>query len=311
LAAGYLVQLVAQIRHVSSRRALLQERVIVVNEFGCEVMPIAYRIAMPRAKIVAIVHTHPGQDDASSNPVRCLIERLCYRSVTELVFNSCSTKELWQKKLGLTQIRGRVIWYGLEDVEFSVPEDYPEKTKGCVDVLYLAQFYGWKGQLEFLHVWQSVTKRISGSARLVMIGDGVVLPACREYVSSAGLSDSVVFLGQKPNGSAYLNGGDVLVHLPIEHEAFGLVTIEAMRAALPVVASKLGGIPEIVKEGDTGVLVDPMNEAQVSDAVCSMIQDPQLRRRMGGRGRERWQAEFTRDHMLTKYDQLFNELSAR
>jgi len=311
LMAGYLIQLYAQVLHVWKRRSMLRGRIIVAHEFGCEVMPIAYRLVMPRSTILAIVHTHPGQDAAAAHPVRRAIERLCYKSVSDLVFNSHSTMELWRRKLGLANIKGRVIWYGIDVAAPSVPSDYPPKAEGCVDFVYLAQFYAWKGQLDFLRIWKDAVARIPVKVRLIMIGDGVSLPACREYVAQNGLSESVIFLGQKPQGSAYLNGGDVLVHLPPEPEAFGLVILEAMRAKLPVVASAIGGICEIIKDGETGFLVDPTSAEQVEHTICEIARKPQLRDTMGEQGRLRWQAEFTREHMLKKYDHVFARLSGR
>ena len=306
---GYLKLLFAQVGHVWKVRKGLRGRVIVLNEFGCEVMPIAYRICLPKAVILAIVHTHPGQDVASENWVRCLVEKLGYRSVSDLVFNSNSTKELWRRKLGLDQIRGRAIWYGIDECSPDLPSDYPAKQDGGVDFIYLAQFYGWKGQLGLLRIWKTVVKQVRKGVRLIMIGDGVGLSACREYVADNDLSDSVVFLGQKANGSAYLNGGDVLVHLPHEPEAFGLVLVEAMRAALPVVASRLGGIPEIVEHETTGFLVDPKDEEQVAHAITRMSDDQRCREKLGRCGQARWLSEFTRKHMLDRYDHLFSELT--
>ena len=309
LLLGYLKQLLAQIGHVWKVRKQLQGRIIVLNEFGCEVMPIAYRLCLPKAVILAIVHTHPGQGPAAQNWVRCLVERICYRSVSDLVFNSAATMELWQRKLGLDQIRGRVIWYGMDGATPDVPTDYPEKPPGCVDFVYLAQFYGWKGQLSFLHVWKDVVGRVPQKVRVVMIGDGIGLPDCRQYVEENGLSESVVFLGQRPNGSAYLPGGDALIHMPLEPEAFGQVLVEAMRCALPVIASRLGGIQEVVEHEKTGFLVDPTNADLVEETVMTLAQDSHLRDEMGRQGQKRWETEFTRKHMLDRYDRLFSELS--
>jgi spore coat protein SA len=89
---------------------------------------------------------------------------------------------------------------------------------------------------------------------------------------------------------------DVVVVPSAEREAFGLVNAEAMAAGVPVVATRAGGIPEIVVDGQTGYLVDPKRPApELKDRVLAVLTDDALRREMGERGRERVREHFTWD----------------
>ncbi len=302
---GYLKHLARQTKHAISVRDQLRGRLIVVNEFGCEVMTIAYRLAAPWSTLISIAHTHPGQGGAANHPVRRLIEHLCYWCSSTVVYNSSSTQDLWRRKLGVDEIRGQVIRYGIDAADSVTPEDYPERIPGTVDFLYLAQFYEWKGQLRFLGAWEEACRQSSQPMRLIFVGDGVALPACREYVRDHELGDSVVFLGQRSNGSDYLNGADVQVHVPQEPEAFGLVLTEGMRSRLPIIASDIGGIPEIIINEETGLLVDPASRDSVVNALCRLAADEGLRERFSGNGYERWRRLFTKKHMLDEYDALF------
>jgi glycosyltransferase involved in cell wall biosynthesis len=105
----------------------------------------------------------------------------------------------------------------------------------------------------------------------------------RERIHWAGLQDDV-----RP----FLAASDIYVQ-PSMREAFGLSILEAMREGLPVVATRVGGIPELVVDGDTGLLVDPGSPQQLTDAIAMMIGDPDLAGHFARRGHERWRTQFS------------------
>jgi len=92
-------------------------------------------------------------------------------------------------------------------------------------------------------------------------------------------------------------------------EAFGLVLLEAMRARVPVIASAIpgSGIGEVVVDGETGLLTAP-GDAEALAAAITRMRDPELRRQLGTRGRQRWQDHFTLEHSARRWFQLYAEL---
>jgi len=118
---------------------------------------------------------------------------------------------------------------------------------------------------------------------------------CLEKVSRSGHSSSFEFLGEvdRHEVTRLLYGSDVLV-LPSENEGLPMVIIEAMAAGLPVIASRgVGTIPDVVIDGETGILVPPREPGAVAEAIVKLASDPELRRRMGQAGQLRYKHEYT------------------
>lgn len=304
LCMGYMRRFRDDVRFLRQVRPSVKGVVLLTNQFGCETLPLALRWVFPMRRILAIAHTHPGQDAAANHIIRSAVERLCYHVVSGVIYNSNAVMGLWAKKLGRRAVKGRVIRHGLPDVATGLPADYPPKVAGSVDFVYVARFYSWKGQEDFLHVWKMSCAEV-GPSRLIFVGDGERLEAARLLSKKLGIESSVVFMGARPDGAAYFQGGDVAVLLSTEPEAFGFVLLEAMRSGRAILASSLGGIAEVVEDGVTGILVNPADTAAVSDAVRRLVEHPGWRASMGTQGRKRWEQRFSLDRMLGEYDAMF------
>jgi glycosyltransferase involved in cell wall biosynthesis len=101
-----------------------------------------------------------------------------------------------------------------------------------------------------------------------------------------------------------------LVVLPSEAEAFGLVLAEALFLGRPVVATRAGGIPEIVDDGVDGILVSPAEPQALEDAVVRLLTDDALRKSMGHKGRKKVAKRFRFDRMMGEYETLYDHLLA-
>jgi glycosyltransferase involved in cell wall biosynthesis len=127
--------------------------------------------------------------------------------------------------------------------------------------------------------------------RLVVAGDGPDRTEVERLM--APLGDAALMTGHRDDVMALLDATDVLLH-PTLVDAFPTVLLETMAAGVPVVASAVGGIPEIVKDGGTGVLVGaPPRAEDVAEALAGLVAEAGRRRRLGEAGRERFQREFT------------------
>jgi glycosyltransferase involved in cell wall biosynthesis len=145
---------------------------------------------------------------------------------------------------------------------------------------------------DFLTLVRAVSQLEPGSIRLRIAGDGPDRQPLVEEVDRLGLASVVELLGTDPDVDALLGAADVFV-LSSTSEGLPMSVLEAMAAGLPVVASAVGGVPELVDDGETGVLVPPGDPAALATALARLVADPALRERLGAAGRKRAAAEFS------------------
>lgn len=117
------------------------------------------------------------------------------------------------------------------------------------------------------------------------------------------------FVGKQPKIVEYLSVSDVLL-LPSEQESFGLAALEAMACEVPVVASRVGGVPEVVTDGKTGFLSDVGDLEKMSGLAARLLQDEALRREMGRRARRSVIARYSTDLIIPKYIELYERILA-
>jgi glycosyltransferase involved in cell wall biosynthesis len=140
----------------------------------------------------------------------------------------------------------------------------------------------------------------------VMVGGGADEMMLKS--AAAGL-DNVTFTGFVENVGDYLAAFDIFI-LPSRHEGIGSILLDAMDQKLPIVATRVGGVPEIVLNGNNGILIDAERPEQLRDAVLRLGKDPELRAQMGARGRE-IAREYTAQTMAQKYVDLYESALGR
>ena len=134
-------------------------------------------------------------------------------------------------------------------------------------------------------------------AHLVIAGDGEQASELRRLASRLGIADRVHWLGWRADAADLMAALDVFL-LPSLREGFGLVLLEAMSRRLPIVASHVGAIPEIVIDGETGILVEPRNVDQLAKAMTRLLNDRALRKYMGLLGAARLEEHFSVERMV-------------
>lgn len=144
---------------------------------------------------------------------------------------------------------------------------------------------------------------------LSLVGRGDEERHLRERAAEAHLEHRVVFHGWRSDIHEIMPGFDVLV-LPSLNEGMGRVLVEAMAAGVPIVASNVGGIPDLVKHGENGLLVPPADVAALREAVRTLIDDPPLRERMGRKGRNMCH-RFDIKSMVNKISEVYETLQAQ
>ncbi|MEM3590264.1 MAG: glycosyltransferase family 4 protein, partial [Candidatus Bathyarchaeia archaeon] len=190
----------------------------------------------------------------------------------------------------------RIVWNGVDCARFkpSIDGSWVRSKFGFEDrkvVLFvgaLTKWHGYKG-LDILLRALALARGKDPGIRLLVVGEGHLKPAYMRLASDLGIGEIVAFAGDVSDDElpSYYACSDVLV-LPSKDssEGFGLTILEAGACGKPVIASRVGGLPEVVEDGGNGLLVPPNDEWALSEAILKVLGDEELARRMGKRGRE-------------------------
>jgi glycosyltransferase involved in cell wall biosynthesis len=147
------------------------------------------------------------------------------------------------------------------------------------------------------------------AARLLLVGDGPVRLSLEAQARALGVADRVALVGARAQVAPFLAAADLLV-MPSRNEGLGKALVEAMALGRAVVATRVGGIPSVVVDGETGSLVSPDDPAALARAVTELLKDPGLRHRMGDAGRRRAE-QFSLAVMESRLLDLYRELCAQ
>jgi glycosyltransferase involved in cell wall biosynthesis len=142
--------------------------------------------------------------------------------------------------------------------------------------------------------------RATANSHLVVVGDGPERQALERLAADMGVASSISFFGYCSNVPMILAAFDLYVNSSI-HEGVSLTVLEAMAASLPVVATSVGGNPEVVVDGETGYLVADRTPVALAEAILRLDSQPALRRSLGAKGRARVEREFSIDRMVSTY----------
>ncbi|GBC77092.1 N-acetyl-alpha-D-glucosaminyl L-malate synthase [bacterium HR08] len=173
---------------------------------------------------------------------------------------------------------------------------------------HISNFRPIKRAPDCVEIFARVVERVP--SRLLMIGDGPDRARVEWLVERYGLTGHVHCVGKQPNIADFLSIADLLL-LPSEMEAFGLAALEAMACEVPVIASRTGGVPEVVEDGVTGVLLPCGDIEAMAQAATALLQDDERRREMGRRARERALAHFSSERIIPMYEAYYREVLAR
>lgn len=176
-------------------------------------------------------------------------------------------------------------------------------SKKIIDIVYVGRLEREKGIMEALEAFQNLTDY---PVVLNIAGTGKLNKDIQQWIQGKEISN-VCLLGQVKDVYGLLQNCDIFV-LPTYYEAISLSILEAMACGLPVVASRVGGIPEVVKDGVTGFLVTPKDVSQLRKRLERLIEDEKLRAEMGQEGRERVMTFFSIEKTRTEITQLLKTL---
>ena len=145
------------------------------------------------------------------------------------------------------------------------------------------------------------------NARLIMVGDGPELSAVRYRAEQLGVIENTVFVGKQANIADYMGIADVFL-LPSELESFGLAALEAQACEAPVVATRIGGIPEVINDGESGFLSDVGDVEKMTADTLHLLRDEDLRRAFGEKGRELAVQRYSTSKIIPQYIAFYEKI---
>jgi N-acetyl-alpha-D-glucosaminyl L-malate synthase BshA len=176
-------------------------------------------------------------------------------------------------------------------------------------LVHVSNFRPVKRPIDCVEILAEVLRK-GINTRLVMVGDGSERVNAEHRARCLGVFDQCSFVGKQPRIVDYLSVADVLL-LPSEQESFGLAALEAMACEVPVVATRVGGIPEVIDDGETGFLSEVGDTKKMAGDAAKILGNPQLRREMGMRARESAISRYRTDLVIPQYISFYEEILAR
>lgn len=278
-------------------------------------MPVVLRLQTSMRQVSVIQKQRDEQARLMGELERALIERASY-----LIPNSYATLDAVQSVYGISNLQGRyaVVPHGIMPVPDDQvrPHEPRQSGKRELIVLYVGRLEQRKGILDLFQAIPLVLKQVP-AARFVIVGqdnsqhDGFYRRRKMDYPTYfrrryRAYTSRVTFKGRVNDEelAALYQSCDLFV-APSLYESFGLVYLEAMNYGKPVIGCRAGGIPEVVDDGITGLLVPPGTPSALAEAIIALLTSPDLLRQMGLAGRERLLKQFTYTQMAQQFEQAY------
>jgi len=284
------------------------------NDTGCQPALMAARLAGIRC-ITGTLHSLPSYEAVDVDLVHRGIECAGMRSLSAAIAPSEFSKRAWVRRTRVRPRRIRVIHNGVDAAAFR-PGRPAEAVRaevgvpaGCPVIGMTARLHPVKGHAHLLRALPQVLRAVP-DAHLLLVGGGPERARLEGLADEEGVGERVHFLGHRTDVADVTQLYDVTV-LASHAESLPYTLIEAMLLGKPAVASRCGGIPEVVEDGVTGTLVPPGNPDALATAVIDLLAHPAKAREFGEAGRRRAGQVFTREQMLSETFALYEELLDR
>lgn len=284
------------------------------NQTGCEEAPIAARMAGVR-RVVGTFHIDPTYD------LLGLRDGFRHRAI-EFASNHCLSRGIgvssrtsrdWIERTQMAERRVVTIHNGIDAGRFQRRTDCASARRAFGLSDDVTHVIGGIGRLEaakgFEYLIAAIPQLLRSFPQLVVLiaGEGPLRAALEEHAESIGVQANVRFIGFTQEVQSVLDCLDVFV-LPSLCETLGYAHLEAMATGIPAVGTTVGGVPEVIVHGATGLLVPPRDSDSLAAALRKLLESKELRRTMGAAGRERVARRFNEAEMVGKTLDLYREL---
>jgi len=175
-------------------------------------------------------------------------------------------------------------------------------------IVHVSNFRPVKRVELVLEIFQRIQKRIG--ARLIMIGDGPDRLAVERQAADYGIAEIVDFVGEQQDLVPWLSAADLFL-LPSSQESFGLAALEAMSCSVPVIASRVGGLPDVIRHGETGYVFDPDDIQAMADCGVALLTNPARARAIGEAAAADVRNRFSVEKVVPQYEAFYEEVLQR
>jgi sugar transferase (PEP-CTERM/EpsH1 system associated) len=263
-----------------------------------------------RAGARVVVHTEHGKHYAARRRTRWL-GRWAGRYAARFF---CVSRDIAEEVAAcriVPQAKIDVVANGIDTAAFAVHDD-PRVLRRALGIPEHAPVIGTVGRLNEIKRQDLLLSAVAQipDAHLLLVGDGPRLGALRELARDLKIEDRAHFAGYQSQPEMYLRAMDLFA-LTSRSEGMPLAVLEAWAAGLPVVASRVGGLPDLIEEGRTGLLFAPDDQASLILALSNLLHDQRLTRRLGDAGREQVRSAYSVERMATDYEQVYRQLLRR
>ena len=276
-------------------------------------------MAAKRLRVPSVITMHGGDvyvnpEQGYDFPTRWYVRPILHWTLRQAGALTAITEDCRQHALraGAPAENVRLVFNGTDLRRFSPGENGAgSRSFGPHMIFACRQLFPRKG-IRFLLEAAAQLKPRFPDLKIVLAGDGFERPELAKLAGELGIAADVTFLGWVPNEELppYYRAAAVSV-IPSLEEGFGIPAAEAMGCEVPVVASDAGGLPEVVENGVTGLVVPRGDSAALAGAIGSLLADPGRARRMGQAGRARALRLFDWDRSAAQFEELYREIASK
>ena len=260
-----------------------------------------------------MIHTVNNIAECEIEPRARWLQRLAYRSGVIPVAVAREVAASMKRVYGIGN--SRVVWNCIPTDLYASPQTPRDQWRAKQgfsekDVLFVcvARFAPQKNHQLLISAFAKGPAS-DPNAHLVLAGEGVLRGPLQVRVNQLGLTSRVHFLGLRTDIPDVLGAADIFA-LSSDYEGNPLSVIEAMAAGLPIVSTAVGGVPELLRNDREGFIVQPGHSEQLSEAMMTLLENPELRRKMGAAAAARAKEKFDVSAMVRAYEELYDEVAA-
>lgn len=245
-------------------------------------------------------------DYQAKRPVLALLERFLHGRMDALVGNSAAIVDQLAQE-GAPADRLRLIRNGIDFDRFDGHRAQPGSADGRLRLIVVANLIAYKGHVDLIDALVSRRDALPDWELLCVGRDDGIGETLATRARAGGIEARIRFLGARADVPALLSSAHIAL-LCSHEEGFPNAVIESMAAGLPVIATRVGGVPEAVEHDETGLLVPARDPVALGNAIEALARDPSRRARMGDAGRARAHRFFGLDPCVRSYSELYGRL---